>query len=155
MKVILLIVVLVIVAVPAYFYFTSTGTAIDVNPPVKVIGFETPVHLHLVNPHGLRSLTLSVEQDGKSYPENVAPKNDVTVKVGKQSTPSLHDGKARLIVTAVSHDLRRKTDSKSIDVDVITAAPRVVADGVQHYINQGRIRRWLLLLVRAHGRKPV
>ena len=57
--------------------------------------------------------------------------------VGKQSIPALHDGKARLIVTAVSNDLRRKTDSKSMDVDVMTAPPRVVADGVQHYINQG------------------
>ena len=59
------------------------------------------------------------------------------MKVGKQSVPALHDGKARLIVKTVSNDFRRKTDSKAFDVDVMTAPPRVVADGVQHYINQG------------------
>ena len=60
-----------------------------------------------------------------------------SVNVGKESTPALHDGKARLIVTAVSNDLRHRTDSQSMDVDVMTAPPHVVADGVQHYINQG------------------
>ena len=79
-----------------------------------------------------------MEQDGKSYPVSLPDgKLDITAKVGKQFTPALHDGKARLIVTAVSKDLRRRTDSKSIDVDIMTAPPRVVADGVQHYINQG------------------
>jgi murein DD-endopeptidase MepM/ murein hydrolase activator NlpD len=149
-KAILLIVLLLIVAVPAFFFFSSTGTVVDVNPAVKVIGLETPVHLHLVNPHGVRSVTLTVEQDGKSYPapaiesparriliQRHAGPRDLTVNVGKQSAPALHDGKARLVVAAVSNDLRAKTDSTSMDVDVVIAPPRVVADGVQHYINQG------------------
>jgi hypothetical protein len=62
---------------------------------------------------------------------------DLAISVGKQSAATLHDGKARLIVAAVSNDLRGRTDSTSIDVDVVTAPPRIVADGVQHYINQG------------------
>ena len=41
------------------------------------------------------------------------------------------------MVTAVSNDLRRNTDSIGLDVDVMTAPPHVVADGVQHYINLG------------------
>jgi murein DD-endopeptidase MepM/ murein hydrolase activator NlpD len=111
---------------------------------------KTPVHIHAVNGHGVRTLTVAVEQDGKSYetraaqaksqqffPErNVAPL-DVAVDVGKQSAQNLHDGKARLVVTAVSNDFRGKSNSISFDVDVITAPPRVSADGAQHYINQG------------------
>ena len=45
--------------------------------------------------------------------------------------------KRSVIVTAVSNDFRGNTDSKTLDVDVMTAPPHVVADGVQHYINQG------------------
>ncbi len=140
MKVFIVIVVLLLIAVPAFFFLRSTGTRIVVDPAVTTIGLETPVHLRLENPHGLKSLTVAVEQDGKQYanpPETKPVKLDQTVKVGKQSASALHDGKARLIVTATSNDLRGKTDSKTLDVDVIIAPPRVVADGVQHYINQG------------------
>jgi murein DD-endopeptidase MepM/ murein hydrolase activator NlpD len=138
--IIAVVIVVVLLAVPAALYLRSTGTAIGVDPVITTIGFDTPVHLRLQNPHGLKSLTVAVEQDGKDYasPAQTKPvKLDQTVKVGKQSAPALHDGKARLIVTAISNDFRGKTDSKTFDVDVLTSAPRVVADGVQHYINQG------------------
>lgn len=138
--VLVLVLVLVVIAVPAALLFRSTGTHITVDPSVTVIGFQTPVHIHLDNPHGVRSAGVAVEQDGKSYPASVTvmpEQRDLTVNVGKQSAAALHDGKARLIVTAVSNDLRRKKDSKTVDVDVMTVPPRVVADGVQHYINQG------------------
>jgi murein DD-endopeptidase MepM/ murein hydrolase activator NlpD len=130
----------VLLAVPATLFLRSTETSIDVDPAVRMIGYETPVHLRLQNPHGLKSLAVAVEQDGKQYTsaaETKPVKLDQTVKVGKQSASALHDGKARLIVTATSNDFRGKTDSKSFDVDVMTAPPHVVADGVQHYINQG------------------
>lgn len=148
--ILILVIVLLVIAAPVAIYVTSTGTQIDVNPPVKVIGFNTPVSVHLANPHGLRSVAVTLEQDGKSYPitssaspsrrifiERHAAPRDLKVNVGKQSAPALHDGKARVVVTAVSNDLRAETDSKSLDVDVMTEAPHVVADGVQHYINQG------------------
>lgn len=140
MKVIIAVVVLVLIAAPATLLLRSTGTAISVDPAVTTIGYDTPVHLLLKNPHGLKSLTVAVEQDGKEYAsaaETKPVKLDQTVKVGKQSAPALHDGKARLIVKAVSNDFRGKTDSQAFDVDVMTAPPHVVADGVQHYINQG------------------
>ena len=151
MKIILpIVLVLVIVVVPAVLFFSSTGTTIALNPAVKMIGYETPVHFRLTNPHGDRLVALNIEQDGKSYPvisaespahrifvERHAAPRDVRLNVGTKAAPALHDGKARLILTAVSNDLRGKTDSQSIDVDVMTAPPRIVADGVQHYINQG------------------
>ncbi len=146
----LLVLVLLLIGAPAFLFLSSTETGISVNPPVGAIGLETPVHVHLINPHGVRSVTVTVEQDGKSYAapavdtparrilvERHARPRNLTVNVGKQSAPALHDGKARLIVAAVSNDLRARTDSVSMDVDVEIAPPRVVADGVQHYINQG------------------
>ncbi len=140
---------LVIVPILALF-FLSDATKITVDPAVQVVGFETPVHIRMENPHGVRSVSVTVEQDGKPYTvtsaegparrlffaRKTAPK-DVTMNAGKKSAPALHDGKATLTVSAVSNDFRGKTDSKSMDVNVILEAPRVVADGVQHYINQG------------------
>ncbi len=150
MKVVLGLLILLFIAVPVTLFLTSTRTNITVQPPVKVIGFQTPVRVHLENPHGVRSVTVTVEQDGKSWDTNAggstlgrifvrrhAAPREVAVNVGKQSDPALHDGKARLTVTAVSNDLRARADAKTFDVDVLTAPPRVVADSLQHYINQG------------------
>jgi hypothetical protein len=136
---IILVVVLLIAAVPAYIFVSGASTVIAVDPPVKAIGFATPLRLHLTNKHGVKSVAVNVEQDGKSYAEPVpnAATGALTVKVGKESVPALHDGKARVVISAVSNDLRRKTTTDAFDVDVMTTAPRVVADGVQHYINQG------------------
>jgi murein DD-endopeptidase MepM/ murein hydrolase activator NlpD len=143
---ILIVLALLIIAVPSYFLVTATTTQINVSPEVKIIGVETPVHVELVNKHGVRTFNASVEQDGKSY-SVIGPKGVIsqktptaqtfTIGVGKQSVPALHDGKARIVITAVSNDMRRRSETKTIDVDVMTEAPRVVADGVQHYINLG------------------
>ena len=149
MKIILIVIVVLLIAAPAYLFLTSTSTDVQVAP-VKMISYETPVHVHLTNPHGDRVLTAAIMQDGKSFslistenpghrmfPQRHVPPRDITLNVGMKAAPGLHDGKAQLTVSAVSNDLRGETDAKTIDVDVMTAPPRVVADGVQHYINQG------------------
>ncbi len=152
MKVVLIAVLIIAaVGVPVTLLSWSTWTTISVDPPVKVIGFQTPFKIHLENPHGERTVKVDLEQDGKTYNVSTevqpvkrfvfnrghAAPRDLTVNAGKQSTPALHDGKAQILVTAVSNDFRSMTTSKTFDVDVMTTAPRVVADGVQHYINQG------------------
>jgi murein DD-endopeptidase MepM/ murein hydrolase activator NlpD len=144
------IVLLVGASIPLTLVVLSTDTSLKVDPPVKVIGFQTPVHIHVENPHGIRTLTVTVRQDGKSFdtraaqassqhifPERNVPPRDVTVAVGKQTDPQLHDGPAQLIVSAVSNDFRGKTSTQTFDVDVMTAPPRVSADGLEHIINQG------------------
>jgi murein DD-endopeptidase MepM/ murein hydrolase activator NlpD len=151
-KIILIIVALLVLLamVPLWLLVSSSDTVLKLDPAPKVIGIQTPIRIHAENPHGVRWITVKVEQDGKShetrafqakdqhfFPErNVAPR-DTTVNVGKQTTPELHDGKATLVVSATSNDFRGKTTSMSFGVDVMTAPPRVSADGVQHYINQG------------------
>jgi len=151
-KIILLVVAVIILlaAAPLTLLVLSTETVLKVEPAPKIIGQQTPLRIHTENPHGTRWITVNVEQDGKAhetrvaqakdqhmFPErHVAPK-DINVSVGKQSTPELHDGKAKVIITAVSNDFRGKTTTQTFDVDVMTAPPRIVPDGAQHYINQG------------------
>ena len=75
-----------------------------------------------------------VEQDGKRYPlfdENRTPSRACFWKrherrarvylfdAGKTKAPDLKEGKARLVVEAVSNDLRGSTDSAAYDVNVV------------------------------------
>jgi Membrane proteins related to metalloendopeptidases len=57
--------------------------------------------------------------------------------LGKKQAPALTDGKARLVIEAVSNDLRGATAVQTRDVEVNTKQPALAVDGAQHYINQG------------------
>ena len=127
----------------------SAHTELNLSP-VAVIGVATPVTVRLANPHGVRSIDAWLEQDGKRYPlfDEKAPSRRlfwkrheaarrVTFEAGKNKASDLKEGKARLVVEAVSNDLRASTDSAASDVNVVLTPPRVMADGLQHYINQG------------------
>jgi murein DD-endopeptidase MepM/ murein hydrolase activator NlpD len=142
--------VVALAIVPLALMVSSTETTIKLDQTPKVIGFQTPVRIHTENPHGSRWIAVNVEQDGKAhetrvfqakeqhfFPERHVAPRDAVVNAGKQTTPELHDGKAKVTISAVSNDFRGKASSVSFDVDVMTQAPRVVPDGVQHYVNQG------------------
>ena len=107
--------------------------------------------MQAANPHGVRRVTAYLEQNGAavsaarpdprrpraSSGAGTNPPRTFTFEAGKNKAPNLKEGKARLVVEAVSNDLRGSTDTVAGDVDVILAAPRVIADEAQHYINQG------------------
>ena len=129
---------------------TSSNTRLSVTPAVKTIGLSTPVTVHLTNAHGVRRMDAYLEQNGARYPvyaesrpstwifwNRSEPPRNATFEVGKSRAPNLKDGKARLVIEAVSNDLRASTSVNSTDVAVVLEAPRVIADEFQHYINQG------------------
>jgi len=149
MKVIIGVAVLVFVVALAALFAMSTHTELNVSP-VTAIGLSTPVTVRLANPHGERDVDAWIEQDGKRYPlfDEKGPSHRlfwkrheaarrVTFEAGKTKAPDLKEGKARLIVEATSNDFRGSTDTASADVNVVLTAPRVFADGFQHYIDQG------------------
>ncbi|PYT23964.1 MAG: M23 family peptidase, partial [Acidobacteria bacterium] len=151
MKILLVIILLAVITVPASLLMLSNGTGLKLDPPVTTIGTLTPIQVQIENPHGVRHITAIIEQNGSRYtvfdsqemPHRLlfwrrhAPPRVRKFQVGKQQTPALADGKARLIIEAQSNDLRGRTDSIETDVQIITQAPRISADGAQHYINQG------------------
>jgi len=128
----------------------SGHTAVNLALPVSVIGVSTPVSVQVSNPHGVRAIRAYVEQNGTSYPlfeetapatrflwkRNEAPRT-VTFEAGRQKAPALKEGKARVVVETISNDLRGSRDTVAADVNVILSPPRVLADDLQHYINQG------------------
>jgi murein DD-endopeptidase MepM/ murein hydrolase activator NlpD len=147
----LIIIIVVVLAVPLSLVLLSNGSSLKIDPPVTAIGGVTPVQVRIENPHGIRRLTGIIEQDGRRY--TVADVHETPhrfmfwrnhfgpqirhFQAGKQQAPSLHDGKARLIVEVVSNDFRGSTDSAEADVQIVTQPPRISTDGAQHYINQG------------------
>jgi murein DD-endopeptidase MepM/ murein hydrolase activator NlpD len=148
-KAIIIVVSLIVIGVISLFVM-SGHTALNINPAVKTVGVSTPVTVQAANPHGVRRITAWVEQNGErvalldqSIPSTRLfwhrhePSRTFAFQAGKTQAPNLKEGKARIIVEAVSNDMRAATDTVAADVDVILAAPRVIADGAQHYINQG------------------
>jgi murein DD-endopeptidase MepM/ murein hydrolase activator NlpD len=147
----LLFLVVVAVVVAAFALLgRSSNTVLSVNPAVKFVGMTTPVTVLLTNPHGVRRVSAFLEQDGSRYAvyEQTAPARrlvwnrhepprTVTFEAGKSKAPALKEGKARLVVEAVSDDFRARTDTAESDVEVILSAPRVRPDNLQHYVNQG------------------
>jgi murein DD-endopeptidase MepM/ murein hydrolase activator NlpD len=134
----------------ATLFITSGHSSLTLTHTVKSIGAGTPVSVQITNPHGVRRVNAYLEQNGAQYAvfEQTAPatrlwwKKDeaprtLTFEAGKNKAPNLKEGKARLVVEAISNDLRGSTDSVATDVDVVLQAPRVIPDDAQHYINQG------------------
>jgi murein DD-endopeptidase MepM/ murein hydrolase activator NlpD len=149
--VIIFFVIVSLISIPASLLFISGGTRILLNKPVTAIGIETPVSLHLANPAGTSQLHVFLEQNGKRnevfnetkpsthfmFWRKHFPPRDLVVTVGKKEVPALVDGKATLVVEAKSNDMRAQTDTFTQPVDVNLTAPRVSADGEQHYVNTG------------------
>jgi murein DD-endopeptidase MepM/ murein hydrolase activator NlpD len=148
-KVILALAILAVVATVAVLAMCTT-TDIGVTTAVKTIGIATPVTVRLTNPHGVRQVAAYLEQNGARYPvmEQSAPAThlfwrrhesprSLTFEIGKAKAPNLKEGPARLVIDAVSNDLRGSATEAASDLEVVLSAPRIAPDGLQHYINQG------------------
>lgn len=130
---------------------SSTGSQMQVSPQPSVVGLNTPLRLTVANPHGLRALRAALEQGGKQYPllektepahwwrlfPPALPPSTADFEAGAKRAPGLKDGKAQLIVEAVSNDLRGRTDSLRLDVEINTQPPAVSVDDTQRYFTVG------------------
>jgi murein DD-endopeptidase MepM/ murein hydrolase activator NlpD len=124
----------------------SSRSTLAFDPAPKVIGTGTPLKLKITNPHGVRLVRIELEQNGARTPvhQETAPANRWSFWRKKEAPREVafivkgtNDGKARLIATVDSNDLRAATDAVFADVEIITRPPALAVDGLQHYINQG------------------
>lgn len=150
MKIAIGIVILLIVLVFGSLFLFSGRTALEIRNPPVAIGDSTPVTVVATNPHGVRSITAYLEQNGarqQVFSQIAAatrfswkrhqPPQSMTFEIGKKQDPQIKEGKVRLVVEAVSNDFRGQGDSTSRDFEVILAPPRVTADSLEHIIDQG------------------
>ncbi|MBB6145957.1 murein DD-endopeptidase MepM/ murein hydrolase activator NlpD [Silvibacterium bohemicum] len=110
---------------------------------LTTIGQATPVTVQVHDTHGVSKLTVSVTQNGAQYQawqSSAASKSADTTfnfNVGVKTTPQLRDGKAHLIIEAISGGLFHSRARWEGDVNVVTEPPVVSADSDQHYLYLG------------------
>lgn len=123
----------------------SRHSELKIDPLPKAIGSSTPLKLRVINSNGIREARVWLEQNGSREKLFELDKPSHRLAWSIQEPPQelsftaagKKDGRAKLIAETVSNDLRGSRDTVSYDIDVITRPPSLVADGAQHYINQG------------------
>ena len=149
MRFLLFVLLLVVVGVVALSAMSATPV-VTVPASITALGQVTPITVHVSDPHGVRKVSVFVEQDGNEYKageatqparrlrwQSGAADRDLNFTVGAKTTPQLKDGKARLIVETTSNDFRGKTVRLEREVMVVTRPPMVSADSDQHYLYLG------------------
>jgi murein DD-endopeptidase MepM/ murein hydrolase activator NlpD len=137
------IVAAIVILVFAIFWFSGKHADVKLSQPVAAVGISTPVAVQVTDPHGLKSFAASIEQNGQSQTVFQDKKKSSQVQrsfaftVGKNEAQFLNEGPAKLVFRASSNDFRGATTTVSQDVQVSLKPPTIVADGRQHYINQG------------------
>lgn len=134
---------LVILTAAGAAIFRCSTPILTVGQTPVILGQATPVLVHVRDKRGLHKLHAWVEQNGARYAAAEAAdpqqmKNaDWRFTAGVQTSAQLRDGKALLIVEAVSNDLLRRTGRWQADVSVVTHPPNVAVDADQHYLYLG------------------
>lgn len=150
MKTILTILVLIIAAPLALLVMLSVTPVLDLPPAVNALGAQTPISIYVHAPHGLRSAAAIVEQNGVRYKawemsqpsrrflwQRHVPDSTLQFVAGAQTVPQLKEGKATLIVEAVSNDFRGSTGRSEREVIVVLRPPSLSVDSDQHYLYLG------------------
>jgi murein DD-endopeptidase MepM/ murein hydrolase activator NlpD len=151
MKILAAVVLVLILVVPLVLLLElSFAPIVETPSSVSAIGQGTPIPIHVHDPHGVRDLSVFVEQDGVRYKEaevseparhlfwqhGVADEM-VTLTAGTKTTPQLKDGKAELIVEATSNDFRGATTRVERDITIANEPPSLTVDSDQHYLYLG------------------
>ena len=128
---------------------------ITIDKPERVVGQAGTLEVNAEAPaNRLTALTITLEQNGRSYPLyalNGAAANatvtqpdpthtKITRPIGKQSVPELQSGAARIVVTATRPSflkLRQLTSTASKDFQVRLEPPRIAVLSTKHYVNHG------------------
>lgn len=150
MKTIIAILVLIVAVPVALMLLLSVMPALEMPSAINALGAQTPISVHVHAPHGLRLVSAVVVQNGVTYKawETSHPTRrvlwqrhvaDSTLQfvTGAQTIPELKEGKATLIVEAVSNDLRGSTARLEREVTVVLRPPVLSVDSDQHYLYLG------------------
>jgi Peptidase family M23 len=121
----------------------SSKTAIEFTNPVSGLGQATPISVHVSDPHGVRSIAATIEQNGAQYtvwemsPASKEKENNWSFIAGTRATPQLRDGKAKLTVEATSNGFFHGKARIEKELIVVTQPPTVSVDSEQHYLYLG------------------
>jgi murein DD-endopeptidase MepM/ murein hydrolase activator NlpD len=149
-KTITAILVLLVVVPLALLVALSVTPTLDLPAAVNALGARTPISVQVHASHGLRSASAYVEQNGTRYKawetsqparrfvwQRHVPDSTLQFVTGAQTIPQLKEGKATLIVEAVSNDFRGNRAHVERDVVVVLRPPSLSVDSEQHYLYLG------------------
>src|SRR5271166_3011002 len=112
----------------------SSTPTVGINPALQALGPATPVKVHAASSHGIRALTAYLDQNGQRillfdlkqpahrvlfFFRREKPA-DVTFTPDPKHVSELKDGKAALVVEAVSNDFRGASATVRRDLEVVT-----------------------------------
>src|SRR5260370_31468550 len=143
LKRVLAAIALLILLVLGFVWFSGKSVDFKLARAVPAIGNDSIISVQAGGPNGVKSFSASVEQNGQGqtvYLDETRSKQTnrvYTFSAGKKQASFLKEGPARLILNAASNDFRGRTTTLSQDIQVVLRPPSIVADGKQHYINQG------------------
>jgi len=119
-------------------------------PPLTALGSATPVTIRVDDPHGVKHVSASVEQNGNSYSvfdfpqpsrrfwwKRHEPAATLQFTAGTTKAPQLKDGPATLVVEATSNDFRASSVTVRRELTVVTRPPMLSVDSEQHYLYRG------------------
>lgn len=133
----------IVLIVFGFVWFSGKKAEVKLARPVAAIGKSTTVLVQVNDPDGVKRFTAAVEQNGqrqKLFEDSSRSKQKgvvYTFEAGQKQAPFLQEGTAKLVLEAKSNDFRGATTTLERDVNVVLKPPTIVADGRQHYINQG------------------
>ena len=145
-----------LLAVILILIFSVIGLLHFSEPPllhfqtVSAIGQATPISFRISAPHGVRQVSVFIEQDGVRYLvleekeptrrvlwKRHVPDKNISLTVGTRAIPQLKDGKARLTIEAISNDFGAGRDFTAWEVTVISRPPQLSVDSDRHYLYLG------------------
>jgi murein DD-endopeptidase MepM/ murein hydrolase activator NlpD len=133
----------IVVIALGFVWFSGKHVNLKLAKAVPAIGTETPIRVEADSPDGVKSFAASVEQDGQTatvYQDKTRSKQSSRIysfNAGKKEASFLKEGPAKLVLKAKSNDFRGATTTLAQDIQIVLRPPTIVADGRQHYINQG------------------
>jgi hypothetical protein len=149
-KIAVVLLFLVVVSPVLLLLVISSTPGITLSPTITAIGQSTLLPVRVQDQHGVRTVTVFVEQNGSRYKATAASEpsryffwhRDVADKtlnlmVGTKTTPQLKDGKARLIIEATSNDFRSSTARLEREITIASQPPSLSVDSEQHYLYLG------------------
>ena len=149
-KTIIAILVLLVAAPLALLMLYSAAPALDLPAGITTLGAQTPISVAVKAPHGLRSASAYVEQAGTRYKawetsqsarrilwQRHVADSTLHFVTGSQAIPQLKEGKATLVIEAVSNDFRAATARVEREVTVVLRPPSLSIDSDQHYLYLG------------------
>lgn len=150
MKTIIAILVLLLAVPLVLLVALSVTPVLGLPPEVNALGARTPISIQVHAPHGLRTASAYIEQDGTLYKawetsqpsrrvvwQRHVPDSTLQFATGSQTIPQLKEGKATLIVEAVSNDFRGGKAHVEREVVVVLRPPSLSVDSDQHYLYLG------------------